>query len=200
MALASQGSGFRRGAPVSRQSREQSHGIHRLSPRIGGIPVSRCRLDARRNWPGLRGPRRQSAKQPADSSAPIGDFSAHSTARRFSCALAGDAIGDRQRKSRISGRVPGDIDAVGLTAPAIHQHLPHAGRPWLGDRRGPTWTRWGCGRCHCAPRMPTAVRNRGAHAKRRLHVSPRQSYQQVGRLRRNNGVCSSRPSARRLRY
>ena len=57
-------------------------------------------------------------------------------------ALAGDPISDRQRKSRISGRVAGDIDAVGLTARAIHQHLPHAGRPWLGDRRGPTWTRW----------------------------------------------------------
>lgn len=55
-------------------------------------------------------------------------------------ALAGNAIRNRQRKSRISGRVPGDIDAVRLTAPAIHQHLPHAGRPWLGDRRGPAWT------------------------------------------------------------
>jgi hypothetical protein len=45
-------------------------------------------------------------------------------------ALAGNAIGNRQREGRVSGRVAGDIDPVCLTPPAIDQHFADPGWPW----------------------------------------------------------------------
>jgi len=45
-------------------------------------------------------------------------------------ALAGNAIGNRQREGRVSGRVAGDIDPVCLAPPAIDQHFADPGWPW----------------------------------------------------------------------